>query len=227
MQRRDFLLTTLAASATPLIPTLASAQTTAATSSSSSSSAAPQAAPQQAPLGSPGTGRGIYSPTSGKYYDRDEILKAGSDFLGVTVEALGGTLEKIFSDYGDEPTAYIAGEEASGALGVGVRYGKGSLYMKEETDPTKIFWQGPSIGFDTGANAARVFTLVYNLDDPDDIWRRYPGVEGSAYFIGGLGVTYQRAEGIVLTPIRAGVGFRLGASVGYMNISHKRRILPL
>lgn len=224
MQRRDFLLTTLAATTAPLIPNLAAAQTTAAqTTGAASSSAAPQAAP----AGSPGTGRGIYSPTSGKYYDRDEILQAGSNFLGVTVEALGGALEKIFADYGDHPTAYIAGEEASGALGVGVRYGKGSLYMKEENDPTRIFWQGPSIGFDTGANASRVFTLVYNLDDPDDIWRRYPGVEGSAYFIGGLGVTYQRAEGIVLTPIRAGLGFRLGASVGYMNISHKRRILPL
>jgi hypothetical protein len=99
--------------------------------------------------------------------------------------------------------------------------------MKSQPTPTYIYWQGPSIGFDTGANAARVFSLVYNLKEPDMIWRRYPGVEGSAYFIGGLGVTYQRAEGIVLTPIRAGLGFRLGANVGYMNVSKHRRILPL
>jgi hypothetical protein len=215
MQRRDFLLTTLATAATPLIPGLVHAQD----ASSSSSSAAP--------AGSPGTGRGIYSPATGQYYDRDEIVTAGSNFLGVTVEALGGALEKIFADYGDHPTAYIAGEEASASLAVGVKYGKGNLFMKSQPTPTYIYWQGPSIGFDTGANAARVFSLVYNLKEPDMIWRRYPGVEGSAYFIGGLGVTYQRAEGIVLTPIRAGLGFRLGANVGYMNVSKHRRILPL
>lgn len=213
MQRRDFLLTTLATATTPLIPGLVHAQ------DASSSGAAP--------AGSPGTGHGIYSPTTGQYYDRDEIVTAGSNFLGVTVEALGGALEKIFADYGDHPTAYIAGEEASASLAIGVKYGKGNLFMKSQPTPTYIYWQGPSIGFDTGANAARVFSLVYNLKEPDMIWRRYPGVEGSAYFIGGLGVTYQRAEGIVLTPIRAGVGFRLGANVGYMNVSKHRRILPL
>ncbi len=93
------------------------------------------------------------------------------------------------------------------------------------------FFQNPSLLFQApsnpGANASRIFSLVYNLKEPGLIYRRYPGVEGSAYFIGGLGVTYQRAEGIVLTPVRAGVGLRLGANVGYMNISKKRRILPL
>ena len=206
MERRTFILSSLAATATPLLPSLAQAeQTGPATQSATQSS----------------------QDSSRTYYDRDEIISAGSNFLGVTVEALGGALEKIFGDYGDHPTAYIAGEEASGAIGVGVRYGKGNLFMKSTPDPTHVFWQGPSIGFDTGANASRVFSLVYNLKDPSYIYRRYPGVEGSAYFIGGLGVTYQRAEGVVLTPIRAGVGFRLGASVGYMNISRKRRILPL
>ena len=214
MQRRTFLAAGLVTAATPLIPGLVRAQDTTASSSSS------------APAGSPGTG-GTPQPSGDVYYDRDEILRAGSSFLGVTVEALGGAMEKIFAQYGDHPTAYIAGEEASGSFGVGVRYGKGNLFMKSEPDPTYIYWQGPSIGFDTGVNGSRVFTLVYNLHDPDMIWRRYPGVEGSAYFIGGLGVTYQRAEGIVLTPIRAGVGFRLGAAVGYLNISRGRRILPL
>lgn len=203
MERRTFLQTSLAAAAASSIPGLAFAQDN-----------APAPASAQPYHDTP-------------HYDRDEILQAGSDFLGVTVEALGGAVEKIFADYGDHPTAYIAGEEASGAIGVGVRYGKGNLFMKSQAQPTHIYWQGPSIGFDTGANASRVFTLVYNLNDPMFVYRRYPGVEGSAYFIGGLGVTYQRAEGVVLTPIRAGVGFRLGASVGYMNISKKRRILPL
>ncbi len=205
MERRTFILSSLATAAVPLVPGLAEAQTE---TSASSSSAAP-------------TG------SSRTYYDRDEIIAAGSNFLGVTVEALGGALEKIFGDYGDHPTAYIAGEEASGAIGIGLRYGKGNLFMKSEAEPVHVFWQGPSIGFDTGANASRVFSLVYNLKEPSLIYRRYPGVEGSAYFVGGLGVTYQRAEGIVLTPVRAGIGLRLGASVGYMNISRKRRILPL
>ncbi len=205
MERRTFLQTSLAAAAASSIPGLAFAQ--------DANQDPASAQPQQ------------YHDTP--HYERDEILQAGSDFLGVTVEALGGAVEKIFADYGDHPTAYIAGEEASGAIGVGVRYGKGNLFMKSQAQPTHIYWQGPSIGFDTGANASRVFTLVYNLNDPNFVYRRYPGVEGSAYFIGGLGVTYQRAEGVVLTPIRAGVGFRLGASVGYMNISKKRRILPL
>jgi hypothetical protein len=204
MERRTFILSSLATAAA-LAPGLASAQTGEASSSASASA----------------------SGGSRTYYDRDEVIAAGSNFLGVTVEALGGALEKIFADYGDHPTAYIAGEEASGAVGVGVRYGKGNLFMKSEAEPTHIFWQGPSIGFDTGANASRIFSLVYNLKDPSLIYRRYPGVEGSAYFVGGLGVTYQRAEGIVLTPVRAGVGLRLGANVGYMNISKKRRILPL
>jgi len=159
-------------------------------------------------------------------YHRDEILRAGSDFLGVTAEALGGAVEKIFMDYGDAPTAYIAGEEVAGAIGVGLRYGKGLVHMKSLQSPTPVYWQGPSAGFDGGINASRVFTLAYFLDDPNQVFRRFPGVEGSAYFVGGLGVNYQRAEGIVLAPIRTGVGFRLGASVGWLAYSRKRNILP-
>jgi hypothetical protein len=98
--------------------------------------------------------------------------------------------------------------------------------MKTGTQPRDIFWQGPSIGWDFGGNAARVFTLVYGLQDPEQIYRRFPGVEGSAYLIGGLGVNYQAAEGMVLAPIRAGVGLRLGANVGYLVYSRQRNILP-
>lgn len=160
-------------------------------------------------------------------YTSDEIITQASDFLGVTAEALGGALEKIFGDFGDRPTAYLAGQEASGAVGIGLRYGKGNLFMKSVDEPTRVFWQGPSVGFDGGGNASRVFTLAYKLEEPNDIYRRFPGIEGSAYYIGGLGVNYQRAEGIVLTPIRAGVGFRLGANLGYLVYSKKRHILPL
>ena len=157
-------------------------------------------------------------------YSADEIINATSDFLGVTAEAAGAAIERIFKQNG-RPTAYIAGQEASGAVTVGARYGRGLMYMKEQ--PTQdVFWQGPSIGFDVGGNASRVFTLCYNLHYPDMIYRRFPGVEGSAYLVAGLGVNYQRADDITLAPIRAGVGLRLGANIGYLSYSRRRHLLP-
>jgi hypothetical protein len=162
--------------------------------------------------------------TKEQAFTRHEVVNGVSNFMGVPAEAAAGAVERIFRDNG-EPTAYIAGEEGSGAFGVGVRYGKGLLYMKGQP-PMQVYWQGPSLGWDFGANASRVFTLAYNLHVPEVIFRRYPGVEGSAYFIGGLGVNYQRAEEVTLAPIRAGVGLRLGANVGYLAYSKKRHILP-
>src|SRR4030095_9794450 len=138
-----------------------------------------------------------------KTYSQDEIVNGVSDFLGVTAESAGAVVEKLFSKTA-RPTAYIAGEEGSGAFVLGARYGRGLLYMKDKP-PMEVFWQGPSIGFDAGGTASRVFTLVYNLQYPDAIYQRFPGVEGSAYFIGGVGVNYQRASDITLAPIRAGV----------------------
>lgn len=157
-------------------------------------------------------------------YTMDEIVAQGSDFLGVAAESVGAAVERVFGEYG-QPTAYLAGEEAAGAITVGARYGQGLLYMKQRPT-TEVFWQGPSVGFDLGGNASRVFTLCYNLMYPDAIFRRFPGVEGSAYLVGGLGVNYQRAENIVLAPIRAGVGLRLGANIGYLVYSRQRNILP-
>ena len=157
-------------------------------------------------------------------YTMDEIVAQGSDFLGVAAESMGAAAERVFQEYG-QPTAYLAGEEASGAMTVGARYGQGLLYMKQRPT-TEVFWQGPSVGFDMGGNASRVFTLAYNLMYPDAIFRRFPGVEGSAYLIGGIGVNYQRAENIVLAPMRAGVGLRLGANIGYLVYSRQRNILP-
>ena len=178
------------------------------------------------PEGPPSPDHNAAYPASGKAetYSRDEIVNNVSDFMGVTAEAAGGAVEKIFQKNGS-PTAYIAGEEGSGAFVAGARYGRGLLYMKGK-DPIEVFWRGPSVGWDFGGNASRVFTLCYNLDDPRLIFQRYPGVEGSAYFIGGLGVNYQHTENIVLAPIRAGVGFRLGANIGYLAYSKKRNIIP-
>lgn len=157
-------------------------------------------------------------------YSADEMVRATSDFLGVTAESAGAAIERVFKDKG-QPTAYIAGEEGSGAFVAGLRYGRGLLYMKGR--PTlEVYWQGPSIGWDWGGNASRVFTLCYNLQYPDAVFRRFPGVEGSAYLVGGLGVNYQKADEITLAPIRAGVGLRLGANVGYLGYSRKRRWMP-
>ncbi|HEY5288603.1 MAG TPA: DUF1134 domain-containing protein [Caulobacteraceae bacterium] len=158
-------------------------------------------------------------------FSHDEIVNRVSDFLGVTAESAGAALEKLFKENG-RPTGYIAGEEGSAAFVFGLRYGKGLLYMKDR--PTQaVYWQGPSAGFDFGGNASRVFVLCYDLEYPDAIYRRFPGVEGSAYFIGGLGVNYQRADGITVAPIRAGVGLRLGANVGYLAYSRHQNIIPL
>jgi hypothetical protein len=158
-------------------------------------------------------------------YSRDEIARSVSDFFGVTAENAGGLIEKIFHENG-RPTAYIAGQEGSGAFFFGLRYGRGLMYMKDRPH-TDVFWQGPTGGFDWGGNASRVFTLCYDLQYPDAIFRRFPGVEGSAYLVGGLGVNYQRADGITLAPVRAGVGFRLGASLGYLAYSRQRNVIPL
>ncbi|MCG9917466.1 MAG: DUF1134 domain-containing protein [Phenylobacterium sp.] len=157
-------------------------------------------------------------------YSPEEIVQDVSDFLGVTAEAAGGAVERIFAENG-RPTGYIAGEEGSAAITIGARYGRGLLYMKNR-QTQEVFWQGPSVGWDLGANASRVFTLCYNLHYPDAIYQRFPGVEGSAYLIGGLGVNYQKASDIILAPIRAGFGLRLGANVGYLAYSRQRNLFP-
>jgi hypothetical protein len=159
-------------------------------------------------------------------YTSDEVVQKGSDFLGVTAEAIGAAIERITKDNGKNPTAYIAGTEISASFIGGLRYGKGVLYLKNGA-PKEIFWQGPSIGFDWGGNAARSFTLCYDLEDEERMFQRFPGVEGSGYLVAGLGVNYQRADDITLAPIRAGVGLRLGANVGYLDYSRTRHILPL
>lgn len=158
-------------------------------------------------------------------YSRDEIVDATSDFFGVTAEAAASALERVFSDLG-RPVGYIAGEEVSGAVGVGLRYGEGYLTMKGVPGSRKVYWTGPSIGFDAGGNASRSFTLVYDLNDVDQLYQRFPGVDGSAYFVAGMSVNYQRADDITLAPIRSGVGLRLGANVGYLAYSRERNWLP-
>jgi len=160
----------------------------------------------------------------GDGYSSNELTGAISTHLGVTAESAATAIEKLFKDRG-RPVGYITGQEGGGAIAVGLRYGKGTLWMKDGRT-AKVYWQGPTVGFDLGADASKVFTLVYDLRDPEYIYRRFPGVDGSAYLIGGMAVNYQRANGVTLAPIRTGVGLRLGAKVGYTSYTKKRNIIP-
>lgn len=160
-----------------------------------------------------------------KTYGEDEMFKKASAFFGKGSEGLAKVIEKAFKEQG-RPNGYIQGEEASAALGVGLRYGEGRLTLKGGGGG-KVYWAGPSIGIDAGANAAKVFTLVYNLPKVGAIYQRFPGVEGSLYWIGGVGLNYQALDGITLAPIRLGVGLRSGASVGYLHYRSKKSYNPL
>ncbi len=158
-------------------------------------------------------------------YDQDSVLKEATAFFGNTTEGLAKVIEKAFKDQG-RPNAYIKGEEVAGAITVGLRYGDGALTMKSGGG-TRVHWAGPSIGFDLGGNASKVFVLVYHLPKADDIFQRFPGVDGSLYYIGGAGINYQQRDKIVLAPIRLGVGLRAGASVGYMHYRREKSWNPI
>jgi hypothetical protein len=157
-------------------------------------------------------------------YDQETILDTSKRFFGGATEGLAQVIQKVFAEQG-EPNGYIAGEEGSGALVVGARYGGGFLYRKNRL-PERVYWRGPTIGFDGGGNASKVFVLIYNLGPSTDIYRLYPGVEGSYYFVAGVGVNYQQKGNIVLAPIRTGVGLRAGINVGYLRYTRKRRWMP-
>jgi len=133
-------------------------------------------------------------------------------------------VESIFAKQG-RPVGYVYGGEAAAAVGVGLRYGKGTMVLKDGTRKT-VYWQGPSLGFDVGGNGSKVFTLIYGLRQADQIYQRFPGVDGSAYLIAGMGINYQIGHGMTLVPMRSGGGLRLGANVGYLKYSRKRKILP-
>jgi hypothetical protein len=157
-------------------------------------------------------------------YTEDEILTATKGFFGDTSRDLATIIEKVFKDQG-QPNAYISGEEAAGAIAVGVRYGNGWMHRKTANN-MRVFWQGPSLGFDLGANASKVFTLVYNIGKSSEIFQRYPGVEGTIYVVGGFGVNYQQRGNVILAPIRTGVGLRAGANIGYLNYTREQETLP-
>ena len=158
-------------------------------------------------------------------YSADEVTKAATKFFGSSSEGLAKAIERTFSDYG-RPVGYIYGNEGSGAMVVGLRYGAGTLQFKGG-ESQKVFWQGPSIGWDFGGNASKVFTLVYNLRGSSQLFQRFPAVDGSLYVVAGVGVNYQKSGDVVLAPIRTGVGLRAGASLGYVHYTRERSLVPL
>lgn len=154
---------------------------------------------------------------SDQRYSSNELVNAGHQFFGTISQGLAGVIEKAVSQWG-QPNGYILGEEAGGAFVGGLRYGDGTLYTKNAGD-LRVFWQGPSIGLDWGGDGARTMMLVYNLPRTDAVYQRFAGVAGSAYFIGGFGMTALTADNIVVVPIRSGVGLRLGANIGYLKFT--------
>jgi len=195
--------------------------------------------PAQAPQGySPQAQANQYAPATGPggeaqrnaatqsadTYDRDDLMSAAEGVFGKGAEGLAGIIEKILKDQG-RPNAYIAGREASGAFVVGLRYGSGILTSKIEGQQP-VYWTGPSVGFDVGGDANKVFVLVYNLYDSEELYKRFPAGEGHVYFVGGFSASYLRNGNTVLIPVRLGVGWRAGVNVGYMKFTHKSKWLP-
>lgn len=157
-------------------------------------------------------------------YNRDDVLGAAERTFGKGAAGLAEILEKTLKEQG-RPNAYIAGSEGGGAVVVGLRYGSGTMSHKIEGE-RKVHWTGPSVGFDVGGDANKVFMLVYNLHDTEDLYKRFPAGEGRLYFIGGFAATYLRWRDIVIIPIRLGVGYRAGVNAGYLKFTKKGTWVP-
>jgi hypothetical protein len=177
---------------------------------------AAQSNPPPPPSPAPAPPSGNPTPQSGQY-SSNEVVDAGHRFFGTISRGLAQIVEKAGSQWG-LPNGYVLGQEAGGAVVAGLRYGEGILYTKNAGD-LRVYWQGPSLGFDFGGDGARTMMLVYNLPATDAVYQRFVGIDGSAYFVGGLGMTALTFNNIVVVPIRSGIGFRLGANVGYLKFT--------
>ncbi|PWK71527.1 hypothetical protein C8K44_10638 [Aminobacter sp. AP02] len=159
------------------------------------------------------------SASRAEQYTSQEILDSGHRFFGSTSGGLASVVEKVFSSYG-LPNGYVLGEEGSGAFVGGLTYGEGTLYTKNAGDH-KVYWQGPSLGWDFGGQGSRTMILVYNLDDVNNLYDRYGGVAGSAYVVAGVGFNVLKRGNILLVPVRTGVGARLGVNLGYLKLTQQ------
>ena len=172
-----------------------------------------------APLAQAQTVQPAYAANPGdpNTYRTEELVDSGHQFFGSISRGLALAVQEAVRRWG-EPNGYILGQEASGAFFGGLRYGEGQLYTRNAGE-RRIFWQGPSLGFDVGGEGARTMMLVYNLPTVDALYRRFPGIDGSAYLIGGFGVTAVGTDGMVVVPIRSGLGWRLGVNLGYLKFT--------
>lgn len=171
-----------------------------------------------------GESQGPVQGRKGDKFGQDEVVHAAAGFFGATSETVAKAVQHVFSDQG-EPDGYIKGDEGSGAFVVGLRYGSGWL-IRKGYEPQRVYWQGPTVGFDFGANASKSFILVYGLDQSRELFQRFPGVDGSFYFIAGIGVNYLRAGDITLAPMRTGVGLRAGVNAGYVTFTRYETANP-
>lgn len=157
-------------------------------------------------------------------YAEDDVLGAAEDVFGKGAEGLAEIVRKSMKEYG-QPNGYIVGREAGGAIVFGVRYGSGTLYHKVEGE-MPVHWTGPSVGFDIGGDGSKTFALVYNLNNTEDLFRRYPAAEGKAYLIGGFTANYMQRDDVIIVPVKLGVGWRLGLNAGYLKFSKKGKVVP-
>ncbi len=186
--------------------------------------ASPKTAPPETALADAAGVPAVTPAATAETYGEDDLIGAAEGVFGKGAEGLAKMIEDLLKKQG-RPNAYIVGREAGGAFIVGARYGSGTLHHKVEGD-RKVYWTGPSVGFDVGANAANTFVLVYNLYDSEDLFNRFPAGEGQAYFVGGLNASYMRRGDVVLIPIRVGAGLRLGVNAGYMKFSKEQKWVP-
>jgi hypothetical protein len=168
-------------------------------------------------VGLPALAQQAISTGGPRSFSQNELVGSGHQFFGNVSRGLALAIEEAVRRWG-EPNGYVLGQEASGAFVGGLRYGEGTLFTRNAGD-RKVFWQGPSVGFDFGGEGARTMMLVYNLPAVEALYQRFIGVDGSAYFIGGFGFTAMAAEGVTLVPIRTGVGWRLGVNLGYLKFT--------
>ena len=177
------------------------------------------------PVGAPAPAPGAAADHAALEFAVDDIRAAGRGFFGTVSAELAAVIEYLFKSYG-RPTGYILGTEGGAALLAGLRYGEGTLVTKLDGE-RKIYWQGPSVGYDFGLTGSRTMILIYNLANPDEMLQRFGGIDGSAYLVGGVGVTVLKKGPIILAPIRTGLGLRLGANVGYLRFTPRPRFNPL
>lgn len=166
-----------------------------------------------APPGAP-----LADASDGEGYSIDEVREVSRGFFGTISTGLASVIEHAFQTSG-RPTAYVLGTEGGGAFLAGLRYGKGKLYMRHQPAVRDVYWHGPSLGTDVGASGSRTLFLIYSLDTESALYRSFTGVDGSAYFVGGVGLTLLKGGDVVMAPIRSGLGFRFGANIGYLRFT--------